>query len=219
MSFVITGLFKLPLALTVPQILAIDLGTDVLPALALGMEKPEPTVMRRPPRSQTRPLLDKGLLFRSVLWLGMIETVLCYLGFLFVYYLAGDTTFLPTLARPAWLPSPETFTSSAVFVYPLATTVAHVGVVMAQIGNVFTCRTETERVYHVGWFSNRFLWLAVAVELVLILSFVYVPFLARAFEHVPLPLSFWIGLALFAPVLYGLDRIRKSIARRGSDSP
>lgn len=42
MPFIITGLFGLPLALTVPQILAIDMGTDVLPALALGMEQPEP---------------------------------------------------------------------------------------------------------------------------------------------------------------------------------
>ena len=214
MPFIVTGLFSLPLALTVAQVLAIDLGTDVLPALALGMEKPEPKVMQRPPRARAQPLLDRGLLLRAFLWLGMIETILCYLGFLFVYYLAGDTTFLPVLPRPDWLPPAEALLPSMTFVYPLATTVFHAGVVMAQVGNVFTCRTETERVYHLGWFSNRFLWLAVAVEVVLILSFVYVPPLATAFGHVPLPPFYWLGLVLFAPVLYGLDRIRKSIARR-----
>jgi magnesium-transporting ATPase (P-type) len=214
MPFIVTGLFGLPLALTVPQILAIDLGTDVLPALALGMEKPEPNVMRRPPRPRTQPLIDRKLLLRAFLWLGMIETVLCYLGFLLVYYLAGDTTFLPALPRPDWLLSAEAFVPTTALVYALATTVFHAGVVMAQIGNVFTCRTETERVHHLGWFSNRFLWLAVAVEVLLILSFVYVPPLAEVFNHMPLPPFYWAGLVLFAPVVYGLDRIRKSISRR-----
>jgi Ca2+-transporting ATPase len=190
------------------------LGTDVLPALALGMEKPEPKVMCRPPRPRTQPLIDRGLLLRAFFWLGMIETVLCYLGFLLVYYLAGDTTFLPALPRPDWLLSAEAFVPTTALVYALATTVFHAGVVMAQIGNVFTCRTETERVHHLGWFSNRFLWLAVAVEILLILSFVYVPPLAEAFNHAPLPLFYWAGLVLFTPVVYGLDRIRKSISRR-----
>jgi magnesium-transporting ATPase (P-type) len=144
----------------------------------------------------------------------MIETILCYLGFLFVYYLAGDASFLPVLPRPDWLPPTGTLMPSGALIYFLATTVFHAGVVMAQIGNVFTCRTETERVFHIGWFSNHFLWLAVAVEFLLILSFVYVPPLAKAFGHVPLPPFYWAGLILFAPVLYGLDRIRKSIVRR-----
>jgi magnesium-transporting ATPase (P-type) len=215
MPFIITGLFRLPLALTVPQILAIDLGTDVLPALALGMEKPEPKVMRRPPRARGQPLVDRGILLRAFLWLGPIETILCYLGFLFVYYLAGGTTFLPVpvLPRPEWLPLATVLTPSVALVYPLATTVFHAGVVMAQVGNVFTCRTETERVHHLGWFSNRFLWLGVIVEILLILAFVYVGPLASAFNHVPLPPFYWAGLVLFAPVLYGLDWIRKSIAR------
>jgi Ca2+-transporting ATPase len=213
MPFIITGLFRLPLALTVPQILAIDLGTDVLPALALGMEKPEPKVMHRPPRARGCPLLDRGILLRAFFWLGLIETVLCYLGFLFVYYLAGDTTFLPALPRPDWLLPAESLLPTTALVYPLATTVFHAGVVMAQIGNVFTCRTETERVHHLGWFSNRFLWLAVTVEVLLILAFVYVRPLARAFNHVPLPPFYWVALILFAPVMYGLDWIRKSIAR------
>jgi magnesium-transporting ATPase (P-type) len=213
MPFIVTGLFRLPLALTVSQILAIDLGTDVLPALALGMEKPEPKVMSQPPRARGRPLLDRGILLRAFLWLGLIEAILCYLAFLFVYYLAGDSTFLPTLPRPGWLPPVTALLPSTAVVYPLATTVFHAGVVMAQVGNVFTCRTETERVHHLGWFSNRFLWLGVVVELLLILAFIYVRPLARAFNHVPLPPLYWAGLILFAPLVYGLDWIRKTVVR------
>lgn len=212
--FLVTGLFSLPLALTVTQILAIDLGTDVLPALALGMEKPEPKVMKRPPRTRGRPLVDTGLMLRAFLWLGMIETVLCYLGFLLVYYVARDSTILPAIPPVDWLPSLTAWAPANVAVYSLATTVFFAGVVMAQVGNVFTCRTETERVHHLGWFSNRFLWLAVGVEIALILAFVYLPPLAKLFDAVPLPPTYWVGLVLYAPVLYGLDRIRKIIARR-----
>ena len=79
LPFMLTALFGIPLALTVAQILAIDLGTDLLPALALGMERPEPDVMRRPPRRRNQPLLDKRLLMlRAFLWLGLIEAALCY---------------------------------------------------------------------------------------------------------------------------------------------
>ena len=219
MPFIITGLFGLPLALTVPQILAIDMGTDVLPALALGMEQPEPKVMQRPPRPRNKPITDRSLLFRSVFWLGMIESILCYLGFVFVYYLAGDTTFLPQLPRPDWLFLAGASAPSLALVYLTATTVFHAGVVMAQVGNVFTCRTETERVFHVGWFSNRFLWFAVSIEILLILSFIYISPLAKVFGHVPLPPIYWLGLALFAPILYGLDRIRKSVLRRRQNLP
>ncbi len=66
LPFLLTALFKLPLALTVLQILIIDLGTDLLPALALGMEKPEPDILNRPPRKRDQPLLDHTLAYPIV---------------------------------------------------------------------------------------------------------------------------------------------------------
>lgn len=63
------------------QILAVDLGTDMLPALGLGVEPPETDVMNRPPRRLTDRLLDKGLLIKSFLWYGTIESVLAMGGF------------------------------------------------------------------------------------------------------------------------------------------
>jgi sodium/potassium-transporting ATPase subunit alpha len=82
-------LLRIPLPLTVMQILAVDLGTDLLPALALGTEKPEPDVMRRPPRPRSQRLLDQTTLLRAYGWLGAIESVLCLTGFFFVYWTAG----------------------------------------------------------------------------------------------------------------------------------
>jgi sodium/potassium-transporting ATPase subunit alpha len=62
LAFVLLGI---PLPLTVMQILAVDLGTDLLPALALGAEPPEPGVMDRPPRPRTDRLLSPARLARA----------------------------------------------------------------------------------------------------------------------------------------------------------
>ncbi len=76
------------------QILAVDLGTDMLPALGLGVEPPETDVMNRPPRRLTDRLLDKGLLIKSFLWYGTIESVLAMGGFFWAHYLRyGNFTF------------------------------------------------------------------------------------------------------------------------------
>jgi len=205
LPFILTALFKIPLALTVAQILAIDLGTDLFPALALGMDTPEPGILLRPPRRRDQPLVDGRLILRACAWLGLLEAILCYTGFFFVYYSYG---------YPLWNGLPfGSALDQPIAVYVVATTTFHAGVVLSQVGNAFACRSETRNVRHMGWLSNRFLLLGIAIEIVLILSMIYIHPLAVAFEHRPLPPNYWLGLALFAPLLYGFERVRKSIFR------
>jgi magnesium-transporting ATPase (P-type) len=213
LPFVATILFNLPLALTVTQILAIDLVTDLLPALALGTEAPEPNVMRRPPRPRSQPWLDRGLLLRAFGWLGGLEAVLCYAGFFVVYGMAGyrDWSALP---RVDLLPYAERLLSEGGRVYVLATTMFHAGVVMAQVGNALACRSETERLRRLGLFSNKLLLAGLLAEAVLIALLVYVPPFSAWFEHLPLPPSLWGLLAAYPVVLYGLERVRKYVVRR-----
>ncbi|HEX7973280.1 MAG TPA: cation-transporting P-type ATPase [Anaerolineales bacterium] len=213
LPFILTAMFKIPLALTVRQILAIDLGTDLFPSLALGTEKPEPNVMRRPPRRRNQPLIDSGLLWRAYLFLGLIEAALCYTGFFLVYKFLGSpgVNALPLLQL---LHETGGAALSSDQVGILAITVFHAGVVTAQIGNAFACRSERLRGRYLGWLSNRQLLLAVAAEIVIILLLIYFPPLARAFSHVPLPPIYWAGLILYAPILYTLDWIRKSFLRK-----
>ncbi|HZY44606.1 MAG TPA: cation-transporting P-type ATPase, partial [Anaerolineae bacterium] len=197
MPFVMMAIFHIPLALTVAQMLAIDLGTDLLPALALGTEKPEPNVMNRPPRSRSQPVIDRGLLLRAFGWLGVIESALCFAGFLFVYSrLNGDLTL-----RVDLLPWAQQVALPDGIIYILATTVYHAGVVSAQIGNAFACRTETERVFRLGLFSNRLLLLGVAAEALLIAVMIYVPFVSPWFDHLPLPPVFWLIILINGPIL------------------
>ena len=210
--FILTAQFGFPLALSVAQILAIDLGTDIFPALALGAEPPEPDVMRRPPRRRDAQLLDTRLYMRAFLWLGMIEAVLCCAAFALVYtaFGYGDMLGLPPwqwLQRlnPLWLPAGG--------VNGLASTVFFAGVVMAQVGSAFACRTERQPGPRLAWLSNRPLVLGVAAELIIALGLIYLPGLQSAFGLVALPAVAWMGITLFAPAVYILDWIGKSVAR------
>ena len=217
LPFLLTAMFQIPLALTVQQILAIDLGTDLFPALALGTEKPEPNVMKRPPRHRNAPLLDGGLFARSFLFLGLIEAALCYAGFFIVYNVLGSPDFLGLPVFP-WLASigliPRYLNLPPGELYILAITVFHAGVVMAQVGNAYACRSEKEKGHRLGWLSNPFLLLGIAAEILIIIVLIYFPPLARLFQHVPLPPIFWAGLALYALIIYSLDRLRKEVVWR-----
>ncbi len=215
MPFVVTASFtQIPLALKVRQILAIDLGTDLLPALALGMEKPEPDVMLHPPRPRGTPLIDNGLFARSFLWLGMIEAVLCYIGFFSVYLFSGNWSLLKLPIPPPPFPSIFSLVLSAPDAHRMAVTVFHAGVVLSQVGNAFACRSEKSRNTKLGWFGNHYLLVGVLAESVGIWSIINYEFLAENFEHIFIPYRYWIGLITFPFILYGLEWLRKQFVRR-----
>ena len=213
MPFILSALLRIPLALTIMQVLAIDLGTDLLPAMALGAEKPEPGIMLRPPRKRNQALLDRPLLIRSILLIGSIQTILCFAAFFFVYWQAGYTDFL-NLPRVDRLPFDLRLAMPEGIIYVMATTAFHAGVVMAQIGNALASRTAFAHTRQVGLFSNHELLLAIMFELIIILALIYVWPLNGLFEHLPLPPIYLLGLALFAPIIFSADWVRKAIVRR-----
>ncbi len=213
LPFILTALFKIPLALNVVQILAIDLGTDLLPALALGLERPEPDIMEHPPRKRSQPLIDRGLVMRSFTWLGLIEAALCYLGFFIVLSGApgGNMIYNPIVQ---FLFGPSGGPVNPAIRAMLATTVFHAGVVTAQIGNAFACRSEKGNVRWLGLLSNPTLIAGILIECLLILIMIYIQPIAVEFGHTALPAQDWVWLALFAPFLYLLERLRKTLVRK-----
>jgi magnesium-transporting ATPase (P-type) len=214
MPFIVTSSFaSIPLALNVRQILAIDLGTDLVPALALGMEKPEPDVMKHPPRRRGTRLVDNGLLTRAFLWLGMIEAALCFAGFFSVYLFSHNWRLLDMPIPPLPFPPFLELALSRIEAQNMAATVFHAGVVMAQIGNAFACRSEKTRNTRMGWGSNHYLLLGVLLEFLGIWVIIYFDFLSRPFDHIRLPIRYWLGLGMFPLIIYGMEWIRKQIAR------
>jgi calcium-translocating P-type ATPase len=193
-------LFRIPLPLTIIQILAVDLGTDMLPALALGAEKPDPEVMRRPPRARSERLLSWNLIARAYLFLGVLEAAAAMAVFFFVLNAAG-WQYGETLARSAPL-------------YLQATTACLAAIVMAQVMNVFLCRHPLKSALSFGLFSNPLILLGIAAELGLLLFIVYTPAGNWLFGTAPVGGGVWL-IALALAVLMGVfEEARKAWRRR-----
>ncbi|GAA1599255.1 cation-transporting P-type ATPase [Kribbella karoonensis] len=148
---------SIPLAIGVLQVLALDIGTDVLPALALGIERPGPRVLDGPARHHR--LVDRGLLFRAFGLLGLTEAVLAMVAFLLI--LSGHGWHFGAQPSGAAL--------------AVASGTAFAVIALTQYANVFACRSERSTVFKVGFTTNRPLLLALSIEVVLLMIFLGVP--------------------------------------------
>ena len=200
--FILFALFNTPLPLAVMQILAIDLGTELLPALALGVEKPEPDVMSRPPRPRSQHLLDFNSVARGYGFLGLMTTGAVLAGFFLFLHAHGWAW-----AQPEALDNPTA---------AQAKTVVFVTIVLMQISVGFACRTERTSVFSRGLFSNRFLLFGIAFELLFALTVVYVPFLQPIFSTAPIGLEWWLLPAPLILAVFLLEEARKLYLRRSS---
>jgi magnesium-transporting ATPase (P-type) len=198
--FILLVMFKVPLALTVMQVLAIDLGTDMLPALALGTERPEPGIMNRPPRSTNERLINFPLIMRSMVWLGGIQSVATMAAYYFLNWRFG------------WRPGMALAATGTIYV--LATTMNHGAVVATQIGNGFAQRTNRESVFKVGLFTNKYLIWGIVGELIVFSILVYVQPFQSIFHHAPLDVVDWLFLLCLVPALFLSDELRKWVVRR-----
>jgi magnesium-transporting ATPase (P-type) len=205
-------MLHIPLPLAVMQVLAIDLGTDMVPALALGTEAPEPGVMERPPRSRKERLLNGRLLARFLFWVGEWEALFAIVGYFFLWWTFGYHDLL-NLPRMDLLPYSERLLIPAGYIYVLATTMCHAGIVTGQIGAAYACRTERTSVFKIGFFSNKFLIVGIMVEVAMILTLIYVQPFQRFFEHAPLPLQYWLFILMFPPLIFLLEEARKAVVR------
>jgi len=193
-------LLRIPLPLTVLQILAVDLGTDMLPALALGAEKPTPGIMKQPPRRRAERLLNFALLTRAYLFLGPLEAIACMFGFFWVLNQGGWTW--GDVLRPDN------------HLYIQATTACLTAIVLTQIANVFACRSFTESVFVPGFFSNRLIFAGISFEILLQLFIVYHPWGNRIFSTGPLSIAGWGILMPFMFLLLFAEETRKYLLRR-----
>ena len=192
-----------PLPLTVLQILAIDLGTETLPALALGREPAEPGLMSRPPRPRTDAVIDRALLVRAWALLGSVSAVLVTAGFFAVLWRAG------------WHLGDDTGASSPLHhAYLQATTITFTGIVACQVGTAFAARTDRASLFTVGVFSNRLLLWGIAVELVFTAAVVYLPPLQGIFGTAALDPGQLAMIAPFPFVVWGADELVRLGRRR-----
>jgi len=172
----------LPLPLLPIQILWVNLVTDGLPAMALGVDPAEPDVMRRPPRHPNESVFSRGL-GRRIGIRGLMIGLLTLGLFAYDYLMLGNLTH--------------------------ARTVAFATLVMSQLFHVFDARSERRSLFEVGLFTNPFLLVAVSISTSMLLLVIYHPGLAKVFQTIPLNFRDWTLVVLFAGAAQMLIWLRR----------
>ncbi|MGC4112049.1 MAG: cation-transporting P-type ATPase [Nocardioides sp.] len=198
---------RIPLGLTVAQILMIDLGTETLPALALGREASEPGIMQRPPRRQDENIITGRMLVRAWALLGLVSAALVTSGFLLVL-MTGGWTFGADVSAGTSLH--ET--------YLQATTMAFAGIVACQVGTAMAARTDRVSLLRIGFLSNRLLVVGIGFELVFAALVIYLPAAQDLLGTRALTLPELCYLAVFPPVVWGADELYRWRRRRSVKS-
>ncbi len=218
LPFLAMVVLRIPAALTVLQILAVDLGTDLLPALGLGSEPPESGVMRQPPRARDLPLLHRSLMVRAYLVLGLVEGLLAMAGYLLVWRhhgvdLAALQRLAPDLLHHRAPPALEAIQHQAA-------SVAFGLIVAGQMGALLACRSDRRPFWEMLPVANPLLWLGFFSEPVVAGSLVLVPALAGVFAMAAFPAGWLAGLALAPLAVLLADTVHKAalaqVPRRAS---
>jgi calcium-translocating P-type ATPase len=192
---------RIPLALNVMQVLSVDLGTDIIPALALGAEPPDPGMMKKPPRGRMEHIITARMLARAYLFLGAIQSLAAMSAFYFLFWTNGywgQFLDLPASGQ----------------IYQAATSMTLAAIVTTQIGNLFAQRTEELSLGRAGLSANPLIWAGIAAELVMVSVIIYIPQLQWAFQTAAFPLINWLFLFAWTPSLLLADHLRKSWLQR-----
>lgn len=192
LAAVVLGFPLVPL--TALQVLSIDLGSDVLPGLALGTERPEPDTMDRPPRPTSEHLFSWSVV-RRFLFLGSIESV----GVVFAFFWKINSAHLPYSAFTAATPT-----------YREAITLVQVGIIVSQFFNLFAVRSDRESIFAIGLLSNRPLVGAALLDVAVAVAVSYLPPLQHLFGTAPLSVADWLVLVGFGALLLAADELRKA---------
>jgi calcium-translocating P-type ATPase len=193
---------RIPLPLTVMQILAIDLGTETLPALALGREPAEPGLMARPPRQRHQNVIDAPMLARAWGLLGGVSALLVML------------IFLVTLKQGGWHLGADVSSGPLKHLWQQATTMSFLGIVACQIGTAMAARTQHASLRQVGVFTNRLLLWGIAYEIVFAAALVIVPPLQAVFGTATPDLWQVLFILPFPVIVWGVDELWRWNVRR-----
>jgi magnesium-transporting ATPase (P-type) len=185
---------QFPLALGVLQILALDLGTDTLSAVALGAEPPARHLLTGPP---VRGRLLNGTVLRRAF--GVLGPLIAA---------ATMTAFVVSLVVSGWSPGSAFPTGEAL---RAASGAAFMTVVFAQTANAFACRSSTVWPGRLGWLTNRLLIPAASAELLFSFAMLLVTPIALVLGHASPPLAGWLIALASAPLVLAVDALDKRI--------
>lgn len=180
LTMFLATIFMLPNPLTPIQILFVNLATDGLPAIALGVDPADSDIMRQQPREKKESVFARGLTEKIIIR-GTLIGVCTLLAFMIGRFYRMDLETCRTIA--------------------LST------LIMSQLFHVFECRSERHSIFEIKLFTNPYLVGAVLVSVIMLLSILYVPFLSSIFHTVPLMLNHWMIVLLFSGVIAFINSV------------
>ncbi|MDQ0149726.1 Ca2+-transporting ATPase [Eubacterium multiforme] len=180
LTMFLATLFTMPNPLIPIQILFVNLVTDGLPAIALGVDPPDSDIMRQQPREKKEGIFARGLT-EKILIRGSLIGICTLLAFMSGRYYGMDLKTCRTIA--------------------LAT------LIMSQLFHVFECRSERHSIFEIKLFTNPYLVMAVGLSIAMLISILYIPFLSGIFHTVPLMLKHWALVLFFSGVIAFINSV------------
>ena len=180
LTMFLASLFYLPNPLTPIQILFVNLATDGLPAIALGIDPADKDIMRQAPREKNEGIFARGL-WEKIIVRGCLIGICTLLSFMVGRYYGMDLATCRTIA--------------------LCT------LVMSQLLHVFECRSERHSIFEINILSNIYLLGAVLVSITMICCILYIPFLKGIFNTVALNLGQWLLVIFFSGIIFLINSV------------
>lgn len=196
-AMLLTVAIGAPLPLMATQLLWINLITDSLPAIALGMDPGSESVMKDRPRPPKESFFAKGAIGSIIiggLGIGMVTIIAFHIGFMQHDYSMFDRNI------------PVAVTS-------YARSMAFVAIILAQLFFAFTLNQPYRFVFAKGIFRNAYLWVALIIGVLLQVLVLEIPFLAQAFQLQSLPVESWVLLIMMGCLPLILHEFYKAIRK------
>lgn len=192
---VLLGLvLHIPAPILAVQILAIDLGTDVLPSFALGVDPDEPNSGQvSDPRQERQIISREGV--RRLLALGGIMSI------------GAIATFVFSLWRHGWEWGMTLAESDPLYLQAATATYAVLSV--TQMANLLQSRSERLSFFRVGVFRNLYVWGAIVISMGILWSFLHVPFFQNHLYMRPIDGVDWLMVLLFTGLVFVYEEWRK----------
>jgi sodium/potassium-transporting ATPase subunit alpha len=194
-TVVIGVLLQIPAPIVAIQILAIDLGTDIFPSFSLGLEPPEPNIMKRKPFSIKEKIIDASGIWR-LLRVGLIMAT------------GAVIAFVLSMKRGGWDFGNKIDANSVLYIR--STSVAYAVLAMTQMANLLQARSETLSVFTIGFFKNKFALGAIFLSLGMLLAFMYVPLLQQYLHMLPITWKDWVAVVIAVVVVFVFEEGRKA---------
>ncbi|ATD54659.1 calcium-translocating P-type ATPase, SERCA-type [Clostridium chauvoei] len=180
LTMFLASLFYMPNPLTPIQILFVNLATDGLPAIALGVDPADKDIMRQQPREKGESIFARGL-WSKIVVRGCLIGICTLLSFMTGRYYGMDLVTCRTLALTT--------------------------LVMSQLLHVFECRSERHSIFEIKLFTNPYLVGACTISTLMVCSILYIPFLSGIFNTVPLMLNHWTIVLFYSGVIFLINSV------------